>query len=122
MEDCLRSNSINFECDDSPTYDSIKANNYQPNGCGTSQAYLFFLFFQLIISIIFLNLFVAVILQSFTSSREEEGIETLRRLIESFKDEWCKFDKEATGYISVSDLPLFIDDLEENSEMIKVGI
>lgn len=70
MKDTLRSRSIIFQCDLDPSYESIKLNGGEVNGCGTSIAYIYFIAFQLVVTIIFLNLFVAVILQGFSSSNE----------------------------------------------------
>jgi hypothetical protein len=71
MMDTLRKQEVNFDCDPSPTFESIQANGGQPNGCGSAFSYLYFTLFTLIVSIIFLNLFVAVILNGFTSSNQE---------------------------------------------------
>lgn len=68
MKDTLRQRQINFDCDNTPDYASIQANGGLPNGCGTSFSYLYWILFQLIVTIIFLNLFVAVILNGFTNS------------------------------------------------------
>lgn len=67
-----------FDCDNTPDYESIQKNGGNPNGCGTSFSYMYFVFFELIVSIIFLNLFVAVILNGFTNSNEEEGFEIFK--------------------------------------------
>lgn len=81
MKDTVRQRAVNFDCDENPTYKSIQANGGEPNGCGTPISYLYFVLFQLIVSIIFLNLFVAVILNGFTNSNEEEGIEIFKNMI-----------------------------------------
>lgn len=88
MKDLARSKDVYFDCDDTPSYDSILANGGKPNGCGSSFAYLYFVLFQLIVSIIFLNLFVAVILNGFTNSNEEEGFEVFKNNILNFKKVW----------------------------------
>lgn len=79
-----------------------------PNGCGSAFSYLFFVLFTLIVSIIFLNLFVAVILNGFTSSNEEEGISKFKEKIEKVKMIWQEFDPEATGFISVNQFEEFL--------------
>lgn len=98
----LRQREVNFDCDPSPTFESIQANNGVPNGCGSGFSYLYFVLFTLIVSIIFLNLFVAVILNGFTSSNEEEGISKFKEKIEKIKKIWQYYDPEATGFISVN--------------------
>jgi hypothetical protein len=122
MKDTLRQKEVNFDCDNSPTYHSIMKNGGNPNGCGTPISYLFFVLFQLIVSIIFLNLFVAVILNGFTNSNEEEGIEVFKTLISQFRTIWQKYDPKATGFIDVYDFEKFITDLEEETEFITTVI
>jgi len=43
--------------------------------CGSSGAILYFVTFMLMVSFIFLNLFIAIILESFINSQEEENLE-----------------------------------------------
>ena len=43
--------------------------------CGTPWAALYFVSFMLIVSLIFLNLFIAIILESFLNSQAEETLE-----------------------------------------------
>ena len=120
MEDCARGNSIIFQCDNSPDYKSIQANGGVPNGCGSPiTSFMYFFFFQLIVSIIFLNLFIAVILQGFSSSKEEEGLEVHRKQAEQLKDLWKKYDPDGTGFILTGDLSNLIDEIEEQTDIIK---
>jgi hypothetical protein len=97
-------------------------NGGQPNGCGTPISYLFFVLFQLIVSIIFLNLFVAVILNGFTNSNEEEDIEIFKTLISQFKVIWQKYDPQATGFINVYDFESLVTQLENETEFITTVI
>ncbi|CDW83245.1 voltage-gated ion channel superfamily [Stylonychia lemnae] len=122
MEDTLRTKSVVFDCDDSPTYDSIQQNGGDPNGCGTGAAYAYFLSFQIIVTIIFLNLFVAVILQGFSTSTDEEVLEVYKKQIEAFKKVWVKYDPNGTGYIKINDMNDLIDDVEEETDIITVVI
>jgi hypothetical protein len=46
----------------------------EPNGCGTSAAIFYFISFLLIVTFIFLNLFIAIILEGFTVSNESENM------------------------------------------------
>ncbi len=48
-------------------------------------------------------MFVAVILNGFTNSNEEEDIEIFKTLISQFKVIWQKYDPQATGFINVYD-------------------
>ena len=63
LHDCLRKGTDYYYCVSSPSYDQIQDNGGRPNGCGTNSAYLYFISFMLIVAFIFLNLFIAIILQ-----------------------------------------------------------
>ena len=52
-----------FDCVDDPDYDEIQKNGGVPNGCGTDFAIVFFVSFLLIVTFVFLNLFIAIILE-----------------------------------------------------------
>ena len=45
MTDLATPKMINFQCDDNPSYESIQANGGQPNGCGTSFSFIYFILF-----------------------------------------------------------------------------
>jgi hypothetical protein len=69
--------SVTNSCVDDPTYDEIQSNGGEPNGCGTPFAYIFFVSFMLIVSFVFLNLFIAVLLKGFIESEAlEDGMLT----------------------------------------------
>ena len=118
MTDIAIPKMITNQCDENPTYESIMANGGQPNGCGTSISYIYFILFQIIVNFIFLNLFIAVILNGFSNSNEEEGFEIFKSNIGVFKKLWQKYDPDATGFISVNDMESLILDLEQHSEFI----
>ena len=66
MFDVARGHSIDFECYDDQSYEDIVAAGGQPFTCGSqTSAFAFFLLFQVIVSQVFLNLFVAIIIDSF---------------------------------------------------------
>ena len=65
MMDAGRTRSILFQCNPEADYYSILANNMQTDGCGNSLAVPYFYSFTLIVSQIFLNLFIAIIIDSF---------------------------------------------------------
>lgn len=73
-------------------------------------ATLYFMSFMLIVSFIFLNLFIAVILESFVSSKDEEGLQIGEETINKFKDFWSddRFDPKGTKFISISEFPIFL--------------
>jgi Ca2+-binding EF-hand superfamily protein len=52
---------------------------------------------------ILLNLFIAVVLQGFSESNEDENLFIKKDQIEIFQNEWKKFDPNGTGYIGCND-------------------
>ena len=69
MFDCARERGITFQCVNDPSYEEIIANGGEPNGCGSQvSAFLYFISFMVIVSFIFLNLFIAIILEGFNKS------------------------------------------------------
>jgi voltage-dependent calcium channel L type alpha-1F len=69
MMDTMRRPSILFQCDDSSEFDYSKyvASDLKTDGCGDPTTGLFFfLSFYVVVPLIFLNLFIAIILEGFT--------------------------------------------------------
>lgn len=65
MHDTVRQKSAEFDCTHNPSYLEIQAKGGVPDGCGSSLGYLFFISFVVVITFIYLNLFIAIILQGF---------------------------------------------------------
>jgi len=67
MYDCARARSITFDCKAKQTYEEMQSDGVQ--GCGSpGKAYTFFISFMVVVSFIFLNLFIAIILESFNTT------------------------------------------------------
>lgn len=61
-----RDRTIDFECTKKPTYQDYKRNGYEAIGCGDSGlAIFYFVSFMLFVNLIFLNLFIAIVINSF---------------------------------------------------------
>ena len=54
--------------------------------------------------LIFLNLFIAIILQGFADTNVRENRKFNNEVSEHFKDKWGDFDEEGTGFIALRDL------------------
>jgi hypothetical protein len=89
----------NYQCKEDPTYaDYISAGT--PVGCGNFViTYIFFGSYLIMITLVFLNLFIAIILNGYFETRDQEGQALSSDLMTSFKDGWAKFDQDATGII-----------------------
>jgi hypothetical protein len=87
MYDCARSRTITFECKTIQTYDELQEDGVQ--GCGSPiAAYTYFISFMVVVSFIFLNLFIAIILESFNTTQDEEGMTVGEDTITKFKKFW----------------------------------
>jgi hypothetical protein len=68
MFDMGRQKSILFQCQDSQNYENLIANNMKTNKCGSGLAsFGYFISYVIIVMQIFLNLFIAIIIDSFIS-------------------------------------------------------
>ena len=89
MFDTARTNSIPFQCDDDPTYQKIQDNNAEPNGCGMPKtAKVYFISFQIIVSQVFLNLFIAIVVDTFIFMKNSFDLPITQKDIDTFVDLW----------------------------------
>ena len=71
----------------------------EEGNCGSAAAIPFFISFQLVGCFIFLNLFVAVILENFTTLHNTDTNLVSSFDLETFNDAWARFDPDATNFI-----------------------
>jgi len=72
--------------------------------CGTDLAFVYFLFFQIVVCTMTLNLFVAVVLEGYKSTNKEQSGGISFAMLNELVETWVEFDPEASGWISVKDL------------------
>lgn len=85
------------------------------NDCGSRQyAYILFMLWNVVSMYIFLNMFVSLIIDSFSYINNRSSYSHLikREEIRKFKRAWQKFDPEGSGYIRPFDLPKFLHSLD----------
>lgn len=82
-------------------------------GCGAPHAFPFFISFTLFVTFVFLNLFIAVILEGFGESGEEESMRLSEEHFRAFADKWSEFDPKATCFIKTAQLFPFMQTLDE---------
>lgn len=63
------------------------------------------------VSLVFLNLFIAIILEGFAASSQEQKIRVGEECFEAFSRAWMKYDPLATEMIDVENLEHLILDL-----------
>ncbi|CDW88224.1 voltage-gated ion channel superfamily [Stylonychia lemnae] len=114
MIDSTRQKSAIFDCDDGDfDYDKYVANGSKTMGCGSDAGFIFFTSFFLVVPLIFLNLFIAIILQGFEDMNQKELIVIKEDQLEHFRDTWCKYDPQGTGFIRIQKMANFMLDLGE---------
>jgi hypothetical protein len=62
MGDLSQGKGIAFDCIEDPSYKDYVDNGYKTVGCGTKSASIFFLLYVFIVTLILVNLFIAVTL------------------------------------------------------------
>ena len=94
----------NHKCMENPKYEDVKDN--EPVGCGSPLiGVLFFSSYLIVVTLIFLNLFIAIILNGYFETRDQSRKELNSDALDKFALAWSYFDPDGTGYIKVSDLP-----------------
>ena len=84
----------------------------QPSGCGSKYtAYFYFISYTMIVTFIFLNLFIAIILEGFDDTNEAENMPVQEHDIHTFQLAWMNYDPEGKGFIKVEFLDSLVKDL-----------
>ncbi|RLN96091.1 hypothetical protein BBJ28_00027013 [Nothophytophthora sp. Chile5] len=105
-------------CVDDPPYDPTMCgfNDFDGctplNGCGNPVSYAFFCSFTLLVTYVMLNLTIAVILEGFSLSHEDEEPLFEPVLLEEFQYKWSDIDPKATGFVKVDKLLLLVNILK----------
>ncbi|KAF4323781.1 hypothetical protein BBO99_00000958 [Phytophthora kernoviae] len=97
-------------CVDDPPYDPNMCgfNDFDGciplNGCGTPISFLFFCSFTLLVTYVMLNLTIAVILEGFSLSHEDEDPLFDPELLQEFQVKWADIDPKATEFVKVDQM------------------
>ena len=81
-------------------------------GCGSGSAYVYFMSFTLLVTFVFLNLFIAVILEGFGDTDDDEMMLS-EADFRDFVTMWEKYDPDADCMMKTTDLVSFIQELRE---------
>ncbi len=73
-------------------------------GCGTRTAVVFVFSFTLLVTLVFLNLFVAIVLDNFEDINKKDNDLLNEKNMKRLKRCWSEFDREGTCFIKVKDL------------------
>ncbi|KAL3665815.1 hypothetical protein V7S43_009242 [Phytophthora oleae] len=102
-------------CVDDPPYDAGMCgfNDFEGcrplNGCGNPIAYGFFCSFTLLVTYVMLNLTIAVILEGFSLSHEDEEPLFEPEILDEFQTKWADIDPKATGFVKVEKMLLLVN-------------
>jgi len=89
MMDLMRQESIMFQCSNEDfDYTQYMENGMQTNGCGSYSAIIYMVSFYMMVPLIFLNLFVAVILEGFEQTSKNENLAIQKNHLERFIACW----------------------------------
>lgn len=106
MHAVSRKNHLLYKCSDNPTYQMYVENGHKAVGCGDKfTSILFFVSFCIIVVLVFLNLFVAIILEGFEETYQKDKKLFNQETTEYFRDVWSRFDPNATGFIKTKNFP-----------------
>lgn len=101
--------SITFQCIENPSYQDFLNAGGQPVGCGAGiPGLIYCLSFFLFVNLIFLNLFIAIVLQGFADTMEKEQRLFNQDILRHFSEIWAEFDPEATSFIPLASLRPFL--------------
>eukprot|EP00347_Sterkiella_histriomuscorum_P021532 403333648 len=123
MDDCARTFSIRFDCLPDPSYEDYVNNGYVTSGCGDpTTAYAFFMSFTMLVTMIFLNLFIAIILESFENVNQQEDLKIQDADLDIFQKSWLTYDTKGTGFIPIHKFEnLMLDLIKQKSALIREG-
>lgn len=74
----------------------------------------YFIVFLFVVCYVFLNLFIAIVVDTYCAMGEAFGLPVTTSGCEEFVEYWKKYDPNATGYISIGDLSSLVTDLAAN--------
>jgi hypothetical protein len=101
MFDLARTYSLTNQCREGENYESMMQNGGEPFGCGSPIAFGFFLIFQILVSQIFVNLFIAIIIDGFLGQSNQFELPIEQYSLYEFVKIWTKYDSEASGFIRI---------------------
>lgn len=98
-----------YQCVEEHSYQDFLDNGKVPNGCGNRPiAICFFTTFVMLVSLVFINLFVAIILEGFDETIVENKQVFNLQSHEKIRNAWSPYDPFASGFIRIKDFPRFM--------------
>ena len=90
-----------FQCsNDDFKYEDYVKNGYKTNSCGSPiSGIIFFMTFNLFVPLIFLDLFIAIILEGFEQMSKNVNVIISEFELEKFRDCWAEFDNNVSIFM-----------------------
>ncbi|CAD8095701.1 unnamed protein product [Paramecium sonneborni] len=101
MIDTLHEQSPNFACNYMSNYNDYLI--YGFNGCGTPYAYLYFISFHIIFSLMILNLLIASVLVAYEEHVKSEESAVSKYQLNDVLSLWRNYDPQGNGFINYKD-------------------
>ena len=118
MFDSARERSILFQCREKEDFYSwMEAGGtiYDAFACGSPAiAFGYHMSFQIIVSQVFLNIFIAIIIDSFAGQADAFSLPVKQAEIEQFVEIWAQYDPHATMFVDARNLEQLLIDVAES--------
>lgn len=98
MVDCAKTIGPDFHCIDIYDYNDFKEHGF--NGCGTKYAYIYYLFFHMVFSLMILNVFIASVLGAYEEHVKAEESAISKYQLKDVLILWSKYDPDGLGFIN----------------------
>jgi len=97
---------------DYPNYDDFKNAGYKTVGCGNYwSAYVYFFSYMVVLTLLSLNLFIAVILNGYFETLDQHAQFLNPDMLGIYRDSWSKYDPDANGFMSSSNFKKLLFDI-----------
>ena len=82
-------------------------------GCGTWLAYPYFISYVYIVTLILVNLFLAIVVGGYIESKKENEAVITPGQMDEFLDKWAEYDPQGTGFVTPNEYAFLIHDLPQ---------
>lgn len=97
------------ECTANQTKDEMERDGI--DGCGAWYSYAYFLFFEVTVALVMMNLSIAAVINGLAAASKDLEGEVAKKDIESLIQVWAEYDPKATGFLPPRDLICLMSEL-----------
>ena len=101
---CMKGTALH-NCSENPTYQEYEDAGFEPQGCGVQEqlTWFYFISYTFLLTLVFLNLFIAIILDGYFEASDQTGQALTPTLTAKCLDSWSLYDPDGTGLIPIKD-------------------